>query len=46
MIVKALKLRPLYTALVLAGRDPALREVLDSAPSRSATRSCRCCATG
>jgi len=29
MIVKALKLRPLYTALVLAGRDPALREVLE-----------------
>lgn len=28
-IVKALKLRPLYTALVLAGRDPALREVLE-----------------
>jgi HEAT repeat protein len=29
MIVKALKLRPLYTALVLAGRDPALRGVLE-----------------
>ena len=29
MIVKALKLRPLYTALVLAGRDPTLREVLE-----------------
>jgi HEAT repeat protein len=29
MIVKALRLRPLYTALVLAGRDPALREVLE-----------------
>jgi HEAT repeat protein len=29
MIVKALKLRPLYTALVLAGRDPALRAVLE-----------------
>src|SRR5580765_2886204 len=28
-IVKALKLRPLYTALVLAGRDPTLREVLE-----------------
>jgi len=28
-IVKALKLRPLYTALVLAGRDPKLREVLE-----------------
>jgi HEAT repeat protein len=28
-IVKALKLRPLYTALVLAGRDPQLREVLE-----------------
>jgi HEAT repeat protein len=27
--VKALKLRPLYTALVLAGRDPTLREVLE-----------------
>jgi HEAT repeat protein len=29
MIVKALRLRPLYTALVLAGRDPTLREVLE-----------------
>jgi HEAT repeat protein len=29
MIVKALKLRPLYTALVLAGRDPKLRGVLE-----------------
>jgi HEAT repeat protein len=28
MIVKALRLRPLYTALVLAGRDPTLRDVL------------------
>lgn len=27
-IVRALKLRPLYTALILAGRDPALREML------------------
>jgi len=29
LIVKALKLRPLYTALVLAGRDPTLRGVLE-----------------
>ena len=29
MIVKALRLRPLYTALVLAGRDPTLRQVLE-----------------
>jgi HEAT repeat protein len=29
MIVKALKVRPLYTALVLAGRDPTLRQVLE-----------------
>jgi HEAT repeat protein len=29
MIVRALRLRPLYTALVLAGRDPTLREVLE-----------------
>jgi HEAT repeat protein len=28
-IVKALRLRPLYTTLVLAGRDPTLREVLE-----------------
>jgi HEAT repeat protein len=29
LIIKALKLRPLYTALVLAGRDPTLRGVLE-----------------
>jgi HEAT repeat protein len=29
LIVKALKMRPLYTALVLAGRDPTLRSVLE-----------------
>jgi HEAT repeat protein len=29
MIVRALRLRPLYTSLVLAGRDPSLRGVLE-----------------
>jgi HEAT repeat protein len=29
MIVRALRLRPLYTSLVLAGRDPSLRDVLE-----------------
>jgi HEAT repeat protein len=28
-IVRALRLRPLYTSLVLAGRDPSLRDVLE-----------------
>ena len=43
LIVKALKLRPLYTALVLAGRDlQALRGVLEfSAVSIGEEGSCR-----